>query len=1449
MDTGKLKRFATEARNILLSGVVQRLAALGFQSDGTATEKPELLGGGAVFMGEVQSEDFYHKWMSLYHRMQSHSFREVAEEAAYTWFNRLVAIRIMVKNELIPAVLEYESDEVRIPVIVTEARQGRMPQMDEASRQKLDALLLDDALTNEQFALLIVAYCHSNPIISKCFGKIADYTELLLPGNILKNDGFIDRLNADDYISDEDYRSPELIGWLYQFYISERKDEVFAKKGKFEADEIPAATQIFTPNWIVKYMVQNTVGRIYLDNNPYSDIKEGMKYLVGGTASCGTNNTTAPQGCGVSYLLDDIHDLKVADLACGSGHILNECFDLLYQIYIEEGYNRRRAVEDIFRYNLTGVDIDTRAKQLAMFALLLKACQKDRSFADGHVLPRVWDMPKAGLPLPADTRLANEIEAVNKTLADADTLGSIMKFSLSPAAREWVVSLGEENEAAQLVLALTDKYAALVMNPPYMGGGNMNAVLSNYVKKNYEAGKADLFSVFMQVAEERLAENGKYGMINLPSWLFLSTFEKLRTNLLENYHIDSLLHMGRGIFGIDWGSVAFVVTKAQDTTNGIYFRLHKRNFQHIYYYHIEQLFLKALADHSFKYNFDLYRDEEGRVSTFTLSHDENGLQLYYVANQQNFEKIPGCPIGYWVSEKMIEAFKKGALGTRVKSGKGLDSGNNDKFLRYWQEVSYNLVGIGYNNCLEAQQSQKKWFPFNKGGTFRRWYGNNEYLINWGNNGEEIKNYEGSNIRNQSFYFKKGITFPRIGSNKFSARYSCQGAIFDGNGPMCFTDDKLLFILAYMNTSIMMTYIYLLCPTISFQIGDIFKVPFKEPNDEEYVRISTLVSQNISISRADWDAHETSWDFQENELVRLSKEVPHPCGTDIGTGRVLKPNKETGGKMSASQRCDADFVAWGNNVVLDNSVPQGCGTSYLDKKSWVDIRYNKLPHWFQEGKTQFVTFRLADSLPQTKLAELAAFKTEWLKEHPQPWDEKVKSEYNYLIGERIDGWLDAGYGSCALKDPEVRRIVTDAFLFFNEKRYILHALVVMPNHVHVLLTPAEGYDVITTIGNIKSFTATKINKLLGKSGDFWQRNSFDRMLRCADDFQAKMDYIIHNPDALSHDTYTLCIGGAASCGMNAILDSASDNGSVPQGCGTSLADLMEAYKEHWTEQFLRLHANEEELNRQFIEIYGLEDELKPDVPPEEITILQQGEISIENGQIIWHNDVIVKQLISYAVGCMMGRYSLDRKGLILANQGDGQKEYEAFVVNSHFAIDDDGIIPLMSVNSELTDHISLRFKTWLSIAFGEENFMDNLNFVERALDKRLEDYFLKDFWKDHKKMYQNRPIYWLFSSKKGAFQCIAYMHRMNAYTAEKVRTKYLLPHIEWLMTKQAEMQANAANLSARERKELDNIGKQIDECREYHDRLHVVADKQIAFDLDDGVLVNYGKFRDVLARLK
>lgn len=1189
METNKLKRFATEARNILMQGVAHRFTALGFQPDGTPVEEPQLLGGGATFMGDTVTEDFYHKWQSLAAAIHRHGLKDVAEEAAYTWFNRLMAIRIMTKNGLIPPVLQYESPGVYVPLIVSEARQGRLPQMNEEERSRLMPLLDDDSRTAEQFSLLIVAFCHATPILHRCFGHIADYTELLLPTNILAEGGFVDLINHTDFIAEEDYRSSELIGWLYQFYISERKDEVFAAKGKFTASEIPAATQIFTPGWIVKYMVQNTVGRIYLDNNPYeTEVAQDWKYLV-------NPSELTPNDCILRY--DDLTDLRLADLACGSGHILGEMFDMLYTLYINEGYSRREAIENIFRRNLTGVDIDTRAKQLAQFALLLKACQRDASFADCHCMPRVLDMPKAGLPLPADTRLANEIEAINKTLVDADTLGSIMKFSLSPAAREWVASLGEENEAAQLVLALTEKYAALVMNPPYMGGGNMNAVLSNYVKKNYPEGKADLATVFVERMPQLLQKNGRYSFIIPPSWMFLSTFEGLRKQIIEHQTIDSLLHLSRGVFGADFGASSAVIVNAESKeAYGTYFRLIERTFQEFDQKHLRMLFEQTLADHDFKYNFKEYTKD-----VISLPYSEEGNRIYYPhVSQQNFEKIPGCPIGYWVSEKVSKAFESSCIGDKMITREGMATADNDRFLRLWHEVSLNHISM-------FNKTSDKWYPYNKGGGFRKWFGNRDYLVNWSNDGYDIKhNIDPTTGRirshnyNGEYAFKKCGTWSAISSGTFAIRYCEEGFLWDSKGASGFSDNYLEYIIGLLNSKVSSKFLAVLAPTLDYKVGDIIRVPLIQQNK---VTIDSLVSQNISISKSDWDAHETSWDFKENELVRLSKE-------------------------------------------------QG-----------------------------------------------------------------------------------------------------------------------------------EG----------------------------------------------------------SH----------------------------------RLSDLMDAYREHWTEQFLRLHANEEELNRQFIGIYGLEDELTPDVPLSEVTILQQGEVKVaneyllttEDGSIItdetgagltvsgkyyldWQDDVIVKQLISYAVGCMLGRYRLDKPGLHIAHPEPTAEEIAAYTFNGkQWSIDEDGILPLMPSDTDFADNATVMFKRWLVVAFGEDTLVDNLNCVEAALGKSLDDYFVKDFWKDHKKMYQNRPIYWLFSSKKGAFQCLAYMHRMNAYTAERIRTKYLLPHIEWLVQQQTEMETNAANLNARERKQLDSITRQIAECREYHDRLHTVADEQIAFDLDDGVVVNYGKFGDVLMKLK
>ncbi len=542
MDTRQIKRFAVEARNILKQGVINRIAALGFNDKGEveARNKPQRLQGNTLFMGQLYDENFYDKWMALYNRVRTKGVKEVYEEVAYTWFNRLMAIRIMEKNGFTEPVLAFDDDRFRIPRIVSNARAGQFS-VDASEREKLSELLMDDTKTTEQFTLLITAFCHSNPIINNCFGGVSDYTEILLPTNILSECGFVDLLNHTAFITDDDYKQSELIGWLYQFYISEKKDEVFASfKGgrKAEAEDIPAATQIFTPNWIVKYMVQNTVGRIYLDNNPDSDLKENWKYLV-------EPSTPTPDDCIFKY--DDPRELTMADLGCGSGHILNEGFDILYDIYIKEGYSRKQAVENIFKYNLTGVDIDTRAKQLATFALMMKACQKDDSFLDCHVMPNVLDMPE---PIDAlnkffgcfmhDMVHSNTMVNAVKLCQQANNLGSIMKFDITEKDREdlqfcidrWyeeyetheVNNDPNDVKTAKLLLALTNKYASVVMNPPYMERGNMNPTLSEYVQDYYSIGRNDLFSVFMMLALERLNGYGKYGMINMDTWIYKSSF-------------------------------------------------------------------------------------------------------------------------------------------------------------------------------------------------------------------------------------------------------------------------------------------------------------------------------------------------------------------------------------------------------------------------------------------------------------------------------------------------------------------------------------------------------------------------------------------------------------------------------------------------------------------------------------------------------------------------------------------------------------------------------------------------------------------------------------------------------------------------------------------------------------------------------------------------------------
>lgn len=915
MDTNRLKRFAVEARNILMQGVKNRLQAIGFDlKTGIPAEMPQKMEGGAVFMGDTVTTDFYSRWMSLYNNIQARGIKQVAEEAAYTWFNRFMAIRIMQKQGFISPVLTHESEDVRVPVIVSEARQGRMPQMAADVHDKLMALLDDDSKTNEQFALLIVAYCHENPIINKCFGAIADYTELLLPQNILAEGGFVNMLNDTEFITDDDFRSAELIGWLYQFYISDRKDEAFAKKGKYDADEIAPATQIFTPNWIVKYMVENTVGRIYIDNNPYCEAKDEWKYLV-----------DTPSG-NATLKVDDLAELTVADLACGSGHILNECFDLLYTLYVEEGYSRSQAIGSILRKNILGIDLDTRAKQLATFALLMKASQKDNSFLDGKVMPRVYDMPRPiAEAMGADADTCNAEEYLKETLPryllgghagmvqeltdaillmdHADTLGSIMKFDISEQTRNAVMVRTQEYEEQlangeivpssilllmpymRIILALTEKYAALCMNPPYLYSSNMPKLLVNYVNKNYDTGRTDLCVTFMRVAKERLLLKGKYSMINMQSWMFLTSFIDVRKDTLSQSHIDSLLHLGPHTFDELSGEVV----------QNVVFTVSNDNFSK-----------KSLC----------YRLVNGKTCGEKEKEFIKCKNNPFIVKQSDLQIIPGKPLAYWATENIISSFKNAKLLSELAYARvGMFTGDNNRFLKEWWEVQSKDTEFHTENNESSVNSCKKWFGYNKGGGFKKWYGNLDLVVNYQSGGHEIFDLAKQEKRNCQNYpnkykFSNGITWTGMASDILSFRYVPNGCLFDSNkGPMIFSienGEDLGYINAFLNTKVCNELANVLNPTLSKQINDILNIPLYCTNDEQKGELKGLAYSNIQISRSDWDSHETSWDFQGNELLSVDEQTY----MDNINNFVEDHYKETGERLCIDPAApQLDSLAW------------------------------------------------------------------------------------------------------------------------------------------------------------------------------------------------------------------------------------------------------------------------------------------------------------------------------------------------------------------------------------------------------------------------------------------------------------------------------------------------------------------------------------------------------------
>jgi hypothetical protein len=912
MDKTAIKNFAVWARKKLIEDIKQKAYEIGISEK--EIKEPQVSTSDTMIIGDrTLNKAEMEQRRSLVSRIREKGFNNVIEEVAYTWFNRFIALRFMEVNEYLPTgvrVLSSIEPGKKEPDIIKEALN-----IDLNIDRELVYTLQDDNDTETLYRYLLVKQCNAlKEILPGLFEKIEDYTEILLPSNLLAEGSVIRQLV--DSIPEEDFKDQvEIIGWMYQYYISEKKDEVFEglkKNIKITKENIPAATQLFTPDWIVKYMVENSLGRLWLEGHPDEELKSKWKYYL----------DEAEQEPEVQKQLEEIRaksrnirpeDIKVLDPAMGSGHILVYAFDVLYDIYKSAGYSERDIPRLILENNLYGLDIDDRAAQLAYFAVMMKARSKSRRIFRENLNINVCAIQESnGFPKEAIDYLVNsketeiekrinraDVEYLINVFYDAKEYGSILEvkpidFDAIERRLEEIRNGGTQNlfefQHRNIILEkipalvkqakiMSQKYDVVVTNPPYMGHRGMNYKLAEFVKEKYPESKTDFFAIFMERSRKFCNLDGFYCLITQPSWLFLSTFKKLREKIIDNSCIYSLLHMGRGIFGIDFGSTAFVIRNmSQNRFNGSYFRLHKRVFQYIDCDDIGDLYLKAKCDSNFKYDFSKYKryaDEE-LINDVEDDSANNGEQLiYYNTKQENFKAIPGLPIAYWASDTMRNIFSKNKkLSEIAEPRQGMATADNNRFLRMWYEVNYKKIGFNIVNSEVAKESGYKWFPYNKGGDYRKWYGNNEYVVNWENDGQEIRNFKDesgalkSRPQNTQYFFKKGITWSFVSSTNFGVRYFDNGFLFDVGGSSVFPDEKYIYYLtALLCSKLTLEFLKIQNPTLNFQVGNISNIPvITTINKEKYEQINVKTKDCILIEKTDWDFFETSWDFQKHPLL-------------------------------------------------------------------------------------------------------------------------------------------------------------------------------------------------------------------------------------------------------------------------------------------------------------------------------------------------------------------------------------------------------------------------------------------------------------------------------------------------------------------------------------------------------------------------------------------------------
>lgn len=855
MDKKTLQSYAVWAKQNLENQIEVSLKALGINSDKDIRQARKV-GEYTIIDGDSNSypADLYEKRNSITDLIMSEGYKNVIEEFAYTWFNRIIALRFMEVHDFLPhgfRVLSSRDGSFEPEIL----KNLNYVQFDLNLDMNFIANLQSQGKIEEVYRYVLFRQCNAlSEILPMLFSNDSSYLELLLPKSLLKGETIVTKLLEIDEVSF--LEDVEVIGWLYQFYVANDR-QAFRDAKVVTKDLIPTLTQVFTPDWIVRYMTENSLGRLWLESYPSSSIKEDMRYYV----------EDAKQEPEVQKKLNEIkyrnvnpEDIKVLEPCCGSGHILVYIFDLLYKMYEEKGYQQREIPTLILSKNIYGLEIDKRAAQLSTFSLIMKARKLNNRFfskdyfVEPHVV-EIWDS-RFFIGMDYKSQFAelklftnDEIKATSElieTFRYAKTIGSLLIMpeidislvenvikTLDSKAVATIFNNVFINEGSKVLKILVkqykmmaDKYDVMITNPPYLGISKMEASAKKYLSDNYPSSKTDMFAMFMEVPFVK--KNGFKAMVNPDSWMFLVSYEEMRKIIIHNESIVNMIHLGLGAFDATVQTTSFVIRNSPIAGNGVYFRL---------------------------------VDEKDKESAFLSG---GGI----TTSLESYKIIPGIPIAYWASENILKAFTKGKqLGSIASPRQGLATGDNNRFLRFWHEVKLNNIFFGATDYIHAMYTGKKWFPCNKGGSYRKWYGNNDYIVNWLNNGKEMKDFPGSVIRNPSYYFQQGGTWSTLSSASFSMRYSPKGFLFESKGSVCFANDDnyLHYIIGFLNTVIVKELLLVLSPTLDYHEGPLSRVPIIVSENIKGT-IDTIVEDNIKVTKQEWDSFETSWDFKKHPLI-------------------------------------------------------------------------------------------------------------------------------------------------------------------------------------------------------------------------------------------------------------------------------------------------------------------------------------------------------------------------------------------------------------------------------------------------------------------------------------------------------------------------------------------------------------------------------------------------------